>query len=56
MQVGAQQSNIRGFSVGRDAEGKPKLGKEEAVKFWSRLNIEDKDYLKKKFSLDLEIK
>ena len=56
MRVGAQQSNIKGFSVARDADGNPKLRKEQAVKFWSRLNIEDKEYLNNKYSLDLEIK
>ena len=56
MQVAGQQSKIKGASISRDADGNPKIGKEAAVKAWPKLNIKDKEYLKNKFSLNLEIK
>jgi len=55
MQVGSQKSNIKGIAVARDVDGFPKLGKDAAVKFWPMLNAKDREYLKEKYSLNLEI-
>ena len=55
MKLDAQQASASGIAMARDVNGFPKLNKEAAIKFWPMLDIDDKEFLKEKYSLDLEI-
>lgn len=55
MKVTGQKAKIEGVAMSRTADGFPKLSEEAAVKFWPLLNREDREFLKEKYSLNLEI-
>ena len=55
MHVTAAKGKAGGVAMSRTVEGFPKLSEKAAVKFWPMLSKEDKEFLKEKYSLNLEI-
>ena len=56
MQVGGIAGKMKLIGFVLDGDGNPKASKEEAIKYWKFINKEHKEFLKNKYSLDLEIK
>ena len=55
MHVTATKGRVEGVAMSRTADGFPKLNESAAIKFWPMLSKEDKEFLKEKYSLNLEI-
>jgi hypothetical protein len=54
--IGSQKGKLKVYGHILDADGNPKASKEAAIKLWHTFNKEQQEYLKEKYSLDLEIK